>query len=71
MPLIVLGLIVLIGCLIYAIINYRSSGKEVDTATVLRGRKQNYDDAADTEEHKALFFPTENIDTEKHKRNIH
>lgn len=69
MPLIILGLLVLIGLLIYAIINYRQSGKQLDTASVLRNRKADY--GSDDEENKTLFFPTENIDTEKHKRNIH
>ncbi|MBQ0005132.1 MAG: hypothetical protein KBS68_04630 [Clostridiales bacterium] len=69
MPLIILGLIVLIGLLIYAIINYRQSGKEFDSNSVIRNHRQDYDD--DSEENKTLYFPTENIETEKHKRNIH
>lgn len=66
MPLIILGLIVLIGLLIYAITYYLSSGKEIETPSILR--KTHEEEAS---ENKTLFFPTENIDTEKHKRNIH
>ncbi len=67
MPLIILGLLVLIGLLIYAVASYISSGKEIETPSVLRKTHEN----EEASENKTLFFPTENIDTEKHKRNIH
>ncbi len=67
MPLILLGLIVLIFLLIFAIINYISDGK--DNEAPVRRRKKGSD--TDASENKTLYFPTENIDTEKHKRNIH
>ena len=67
MPLLILGIIVLIGLLIYAIFSYISSGKEIEAPVVIHKK----DDNAGDESNKALYFPTENIDTEKHKRNIH
>lgn len=68
MPLIILGLIVLIFLLIYAVAHYMAGDD--------RGRGTDFDpgdtyDAAGETERKALMFPTENVETEKHKRNIH
>ena len=68
MPLIILGLLVLIGLLIYAIISYVSSGKEINPSSIIRSNSPDNDD---DEESKVIYFPTENIDREKHKRNIH
>ncbi len=69
MPLFILGFILLVCLLIYSIISYISSGKEIDSGTILRNRHK--DDTPAQEESKTLLFPTENVETEKHKRNIH
>lgn len=70
MPLFILGFIVLVGLLIYAIISYISSGKEVDSSEFVSKRDEEVQ-SDDPNAGKTLMFPTENIDKEKHKRNIH
>lgn len=82
MQLIVLGLIVTISILIYAIIRYVREFHPTKKSIVdriynwfrMRGSASYKDvtDEQDNSEHeKTLYFPTENVETEKHKRNIH
>ncbi len=104
MPLVLLGLILIIGIVVYAIIKYMNSG-ESDTRPVREryphafpAGKKNPDEPAapltryrhnpfepdirraeDTAEDSNIkhtedgniIFPTDNVETEKHKRNIH
>lgn len=89
MPLILLGLIVLLGLLAYAVARYirefHPSKRDVQekVATVFRQTRgetfRTYEGEEDFEsesksengENKTIMFPTDNIETEKHKRNIH
>jgi hypothetical protein len=98
MPLIILGLILTIGIIVYAIIQYMNSG-ETDTRSVREryphafpprnkdagkskspannaGPAVRYDgsDSSDTIRHTEdgnIIFPSDNVEVEKHKRNIH
>ena len=64
MQLIVIGLFVLIGLLIYAIYYYRHSGDES------RERRRRTESHEKDDDGKVLYFPTDNVEHEKHKRNI-
>ncbi|HHW94687.1 MAG TPA: hypothetical protein GX736_02005 [Mogibacterium sp.] len=73
MPLLLIGLILLIGILIYSLFVYIRG--EDDERTV-RERyphafkdKPDYDN--DSEDSKTLYFPTDDVEKEKHRRNIH
>lgn len=70
MPLIVLGLIVLVLLLIYAISDYMKDNKKEPKAPKFYAKLENREDISTTEE-KTLLFPTDNVETEKKKRNIH
>lgn len=70
MPLIILGLIVLISILIYAITDFIKDNKKEPTARKITTKMKDVDNVSDDKE-KALLFPTENVETEKKKRNIH
>ncbi len=87
MPLILLGLILILGIVVYSIIKYMNSG-ETDTRTVReryphafppkRGRSDSahndYSDETSTIRHTEdgnIIFPSDNLENEKHKRNIH
>ena len=70
MPLIILGLIVLICILIYAISDFIKDNKKEPKAPKISAKiKRNDDESRD--ENNTLLFPTENVETEKKKRNIH
>ena len=72
MPLIIIGLIFLIGILIVQIIKYVQE-KKIDTSKVRDKYKDVFskkDDESEGKE-KTLYFPTDNVENEKHKRNIH
>ncbi len=86
MPLIVLGLILLLGIIVYSIIKYMNSG-ETDTRTVReryphafppkRGSgdaRNDFSDEASNIKHTEdgnIIFPSDNVENEKLKRNIH
>lgn len=70
MPLIVLGLIVLTLLLIYAISDYIKDNKKEPKAPKFPMKSQNTKDSSSSED-KTLLFPTDNVETEKKKRNIH
>lgn len=70
MPLIILGLIVLIGLLIFAIVSYFSDANR-PSSNVDYSKTNKHKKSESKGDGKALYFPTENIDKEKHKRNIH
>lgn len=70
MPLIVLGLIVLVCILIYAISDFIKDNKKEPKAPKISAKIKHKDDESNDEE-KTLLFPTENVETEKKKRNIH
>lgn len=64
MQLMIIGLFVLIGLLVYAIYYYRHS----DDETKRRRRDRKHGDTGN--ENKVLYFPTDDVEHEKHKRNI-
>lgn len=68
MPLILIGLIVLIGLLILAIYNYFRSDPDDQQSPMRRGR--NAGNESTDEENKVLYFPSENVEDEKKKRNL-
>ena len=72
MPLILLGLIVLIGILLYAVYNYRRGSGDEMISDARRERERRSREASGPEEpeQRVLFFPTDNVEVEKRKRNI-
>lgn len=70
MPLFIIGLFVLIGLLIMAIYNYRKGDPDDQQSPMRRERdsKKNQGDSSD--DGKVLYFPTENVEKEKRKRNL-
>lgn len=70
MPLIILGLFVLICILIYAITDFLKDNKKEPKARKISAKIEDVSNVSDDKE-KALLFPTENVETEKKKRNIH
>jgi len=72
MPLIVLGLICLICLIVYAVIRYMQGD---DDDTPVRERYPDSfrkDESPDSDaDNNTLMFPVDNVETEKHKRNIH
>lgn len=72
MPLIIIGLIFLIGILIIQIIKYVQE-KKIDTSKVRDKYKDVFskEDNESESKEKTLYFPTDNVENEKHKRNIH
>ena len=82
MPLLVLGLLVLVGVLIYAIAKYREESEYEEKDSKVSNFIKQLAEAADipmpgqkqeepTEESKTVNFPSDNLETEKFKRNIH
>lgn len=71
MPLIVLGLIVLICILIYAISDFIKDNKKEAKAPKITAKIKVSEENPENTEDKALLFPTDNVETEKKKRNIH
>lgn len=71
MPLIVLGLIVLICILIYAISDFIKDNKKEAKAPKITAKIKVSEENPESDEDKALLFPTDNVETEKKKRNIH
>ena len=71
MPLIVLGLIVLICILIYAISDFIKDNKKEAKAPKITAKIKVSEEKPENTEDKALLFPTDNVETEKKKRNIH
>lgn len=65
MQLMIIGLVVLIGLLIYAIYYYRHSADEGKIPESRDHVKRGSDSAG-----KVLYFPTDDVEYEKHKRNI-
>ena len=91
MPLIILGLILLIGILAYSIVRYINSG-DTDTRSVreryphafpphgsdsdtagglFSGQRYEGDYGSTNSDGKRIIFPTDNVEEEKKKRNIH
>lgn len=72
MPLIIIGLIFLIGILIVQIVKFVQE-KKIDTSSVRDKYKDSFskDDTNSNGKEKTLYFPTDNVENEKHKRNIH
>lgn len=75
MPLLVIGLILLIGILIYSLFVYIRG--EDDEKTV-RERyphafedKPEKDDNTEDSNSNKVYFPTDDVEKEKHRRNIH
>lgn len=71
MPLIVLGLIVLVCILIYAISDFIKDNKKEAKAPKISSKIKEVRENPENNEDKALLFPTDNVETEKKKRNIH
>lgn len=69
MPLIIIGLVFLIGILILQIAKYTHE-KDEQTSTVRERYKEKFSQEDDESEEKTLYFPTEDVEAEKHKRNI-
>ena len=91
MPLIILGVLLLISLLTYAIIKYKRdyqpSMKKVKSkldeafekarsqfnrdAANFSAEEFDLDEKSKSGDDNTIHFPTENLETEKHKRNIH
>ena len=67
-----LGLILLFGILIYAIYTYRRGPDDSMVSDARKKREQAARQQEDPEqpEQKVLYFPTDNVEVEKRKRNI-
>lgn len=82
MPLILLGLILILGIIVYSIIRYMNSGDDDPRSVRERyphafpARKNAADENSSSgsirhTEDGNIIFPTDNLENEKHKRNIH
>lgn len=79
MPLFIIGLVLCIALLVYVLVGFRTSedSRPVRDRYPDIFRREESDDIdpdkknSSGEDSKMLYFPTENIETEKHKRNIH
>ena len=76
MPLMLLGLILLLGILAYALYNYRRGSDDSMVSNARRERErsrnqsQSFREEPEQPEQKVLYFPTDNVEVEKRKRNI-
>ncbi len=71
MPLIIIGLLLLIGILIYALLNYikgESDNRPVRERYPNAFKKESESD--DSDKTNTLYFPVDNVEKEKDKRNI-
>lgn len=83
MPLFIIGIVFLIVLLVYVIAKFKTeedgrSVRERYPEVFKRSDFRDFDENLYEDEDrdpsdggKALYFPTENVETEKHKRNIH
>ncbi len=79
MPLFIIGLVLCIALLVYVLVGFKTNedNRSVrDRYPDIFRREENdindpEDEGANSGDGKMLYFPTENIETEKHKRNIH
>lgn len=79
MPLFIIGLVLCIALLVYVLVGFKTNedSRSVRDRYPDIFRCEENDDIDPENETKAggdskmLYFPTENIETEKHKRNIH
>ncbi|MBQ0018040.1 MAG: hypothetical protein KBS63_02335 [Clostridiales bacterium] len=81
MPLFIIGIVFLIALLVYVIAKFKTEEDdrsvrerypEVFRRSDFRDFDEDqYEEKDPSDDGKALYFPTENVETEKHKRNIH